>query len=189
MAISLIIFVALSSCAAQKNEIVTQSTTSFQDSLAFELCQIYGSDQTMRVRGMKIDSEIDSLNFVKIIEFIKKYGFPGPKNLGANCKHECVILAAHAVMLHKPQEIVNNPENKQLLLEEVKKGNLSIGNFLSILDKYYIAYNLKHFGKFHAYMGSTFAKPCIEDRAISDSLRKEIGLPPLKDEDFRICNE
>ncbi|MCL2097634.1 MAG: hypothetical protein FWH23_02595 [Bacteroidales bacterium] len=191
VAISLIILVVLFSCAVQKKEVVTQpTTTAFQDSLAFELCQIYGSDQTMRTWGIKVSSQIDSLNFVKVIEFIKKYGFPSPKNLGANFKkHECVTAAAIVVMLHKPEEIVNNSENKQLLLNEVEKGNLHIKTFLTFLDKYYVIYNLQHFNRQRFYMGSQFAKPCIEDRAISDSLRKDIGLPPLEDEDFRICNE
>ena len=39
------------------------------------------------------------------------------------------------------------------------------------------------------YYGSQWEKPCIEDRAVSDSLRREIGLPPLRKEDFKICDE
>lgn len=39
------------------------------------------------------------------------------------------------------------------------------------------------------YYGSQWGKPCIEDRAVSDSLRREIGLPPLREEDFKNCDE
>ena len=58
-----------------------------QDSLAFELCQIYGSDQGIRLsegfpNKMKLVAVVDTLNFNKIVAFVMKHGFPTTRLLG-----------------------------------------------------------------------------------------------------------
>lgn len=70
-------------------------------------------------------------------------------------------------------------------IKEVNKGNMKEETLLLIMDKYY--WHISKGKK--VYMGSKFGKPCIKDRAKSDSLRKAISLPPLKTEDFKNCEE
>lgn len=163
---------------------------SVQDSIALELCQIYGLDQGIRQRNIGCGPKatlIDSTNFIKIIDIIDKYGFPCEKTLGEYFRGECVAAAAIAVMLHNPHKIVKDKKIFNLLLREVNRGNLSAKVFATFLDKYYFMQTFDTVRK--VYYGSQWGKPCIEDRAISDSLRNEIGLPPLKDEDFKDCSK
>ena len=178
----LLLFVVLYGCSAQ-------SKRNSENKLAFELCEIYGIDQGIRQEGIVIDKKsnikIDSLNFQRVINFINKNGYPNKDNIGTYINEKCVQAAAIVVLLHSPQHIVNNKENRDILIKEVKKGNMKEETLLLIMDKYY--WHISKGKK--VYMGSKFGKPCIKDRAKSDSLRKTISLPPLKTEDFKTCEE
>ena len=176
----LLLFVVLYGCSAQ-------SKRNSRNNLAFELCEIYGIDQGIRQEGIVIDKKsnikIDSLNFQRVINFINKNGYPNKDNIGTYINEKCVQAAAIVVLLHNPQQIVNNKEYRDILIKEVKKGNMKEETLLLIMDKYY--WHISKGKK--VYMGSKFGKPCIKDRAKSDSLRKAISLPPLKTEDFKNC--
>ena len=178
----LLLFVVLYGCSAQ-------SKRNSRNNLAFELCEIYGIDQGIRQDGIVIDKKsnikIDSLNFQRVINFINKNGYPNKDNIGTYINEKCVQAAAIVVLLHNPQQIVNNKEYRDILIKEVKKGNMKEETLLLIMDKYY--WHISKGKK--VYMGSKFGKPCIKDRAKSDSLRKAISLPPLKTEDFKNCEE
>ena len=166
-----------------------QSKRNSKNNLAFELCEIYGIDQGIRQEGIVIDKKsnikIDSLNFQRVINFINKNGYPNKDNIGTYINEKCVQATATIVLLHNPQHIVKNKENRDILIKEVKKGNVKEETLLLIMDKYY--WHISKGKK--VYMGSKFGKPCIKDRAKSDSLRKAISLPPLKTEDFKNCEE
>ena len=178
----LLLFVVLYGCSAQ-------SKRTSKNNLAFELCEIYGIDQGIRQDGIVIDKKsnikIDSLNFQRVINFINKNGYPNKDNIGTYINEKCVQATATIVLLHNPQHIVNNEEYRDILIKEVKKGNMKEETLLLIMDKYY--WHISKGKK--VYMGSKFGKPCIKDRAKSDSLRKTISLPPLKTEDFKTCEE
>ena len=178
----LLLFVVLYGCSAQ-------SKRTSKNNLAFELCEIYGIDQGIRQEGIVIDKKsnikIDSLNFQRVINFINKNGYPNKDNIGTYINEKCVQAAAIVVLLHSPQHIVNNKENRDILIKEAKKRNTKEETLLLIMDKYY--WHISKGKK--VYMGSKFGKPCIKDRAKSDSLRKTISLPPLKTEDFKTCEE
>lgn len=178
----LLLFVVLYGCSAQ-------SKRNSKNNLAFELCEIYGIDQGIRQEGIVIDKKsnikIDSLNFQRVINFINKNGYPNKDNIGTYINEKCVQATATIVLLHNPQHIVNNKENRDILIKEVKKRNMKEETLLLIMDKYY--WHISKGKK--VYMGSKFGKPCIKDRAKSDSLRKAISLPPLKTEDFKNCEE
>lgn len=152
--------------------------------LAFTLCEIYISDQNMRKNGVKINKKEDSVNFVKTIDIITKYGFPNQNLLGSHYDKECVKAAAVAVLLHHPKKIVHNIHYKNLLIREYKKGNLDEKLLLTFFDKYYWAINKGEKG----YLG-VFGKPCIEDKKISDSLRQDLGFQPLDLNEFRNCQK
>ena len=179
---ALLLFVVLYGCSAQ-------SKRNSKNNSAFELCEIYGIDQGIRQEGIVIDKKsnikIDSLNFQRVMNFINKNGYPNKDNIGTYINEKCVQAAAIVVLLHNPQQIVKNKEYRDLLIKEVKKGNMKEETLLLIMDKYY--WHISKGKK--VYMGSKFGKPCIKDRAKSDSLRKTISLPPLKTEDFKTCEE
>ncbi|MDO5655568.1 MAG: hypothetical protein Q4G27_05455 [Flavobacteriaceae bacterium] len=172
-----------------------------QDSLAFELCQIYGFDQGIRLGHFVFDGKpnglrmewslihaVDTVNFNKIVQFVRKNGFPRNEILGENnMKFECVKAAAHAVLLHNPHRLINEKEYFNLFLSEVEKGNLQMDNFIFYLDKYYII-RRDSLGNSKILYGSQFGKPCLKYRKKSDSVRAEIGLPPLQDSMFIHCN-
>ena len=130
----LLLFVVLYGCSAQ-------SKRNSKNNLAFELCEIYGIDQGIRQEGIVIDKKsnikIDSLNFQRVINFINKNGYPNKDNIGTYINEKCVQATATIVLLHNPQHIVNNKENRDILIKEVKKGNMKEETFLLIMDKYY----------------------------------------------------
>lgn len=182
----IIIITSFLACKATKKD--NKLYEDIQKKNAFELCEIYGIDQGIRQEGIVIDKKsnikIDSLNFQRVINFINKNGYPNKDNIGTYINEECVQAAAIVVLLHNPQHIVNNKEYRDILIKEVKKGNMKEETLLLIMDKYY--WHISKGKK--VYMGSKFGKPCIDDKVISDSLRKEIGLHPIKKEFFKECD-
>lgn len=189
----LVVFQFLFSCISSKPLNTFKKDNTFkQDSLAFELCQIYGLDQGVRNSpGMpkKWDfiHPIDSFNFERLIKFVKQNGYPSKKLLGEkNWKHECVSMSSFANLLHNPHRLINEKEYFNLFFSEVEKGNLKIDNFISYLDKYYWV-RKDSLGNRKLLYGSQFGKPCLKYRKKSDSVRAEIGLPPLHDSMFIKC--
>jgi hypothetical protein len=179
--------IALSSFSGIKS--VSNSNINNSDSLAFYLCQLYGSDQTVREvnnskEGVIIMQKTDSLNFIRLINFIKKYGYPNEKLLGKNYKkYECINLAAPAILLHNSTKVVKEDIYK-LLKKEVIKGNMKPEALALILDKYYVLY------KGYSLYNTQFKKACIENKNIVNKARLEIGLKKLPDSLFnKNCNK
>lgn len=160
-----------------------------QDSLAFELCAIYGLDQGVRHDSLNINKRevmprVDSLNFRRLVDFVKKFGYPNKALFGdENYKYECVNSADLAVMLHNPHRLVNEKKYFNLFYEEVEKGNMPRSFFVDVLDKYYFMKS----GWKHAMYGSQFGIPCLKTKEQTNQLREEVGLEPLQDKEFKIC--
>lgn len=185
--IALLIIISVTSCSIIRGD-QNQSIKDNED-LAFQLSQYYGSDQTIRKvnnskEGIMIMQKIDSINFVRIIKFIKEHGYPNEKLLGKSYKkHESVSLAAPAILLHNSSRVVQEP-TFNLLKEEVEKGNMKPEALALILDKYYVYY--KGYSLYH----TQFKKACIENKEIVNKARLEIGLRALPDSLFtNTCNE
>jgi hypothetical protein len=160
------------------------------------LCQIYGLDQGIRNKFLwkndlnlgKLQITIDTLNFNRIVDFVMKNGYPTKKLLGeSDFKIECVESTALAVLLHNPHRLVKEDIYFNLFVNEVKKGNLKANTLADVLDKYYWAKS-KNKEKRSVLYGSQFGKPCIQTKEITNKARKEIGLTPLKDDEFIDCN-
>lgn|SRR5690554_2458518 len=174
-------------------QLTSSSELNLKDSLAFELCQIYGFDQGIRDLSLDFNKreimlKIDTLNFKRVVSFVEKNGFPTRKLLGDNIDVECVGSAVIAVLLHNPHRLVNEQKYFDLFLTEVKKGNLQADYFATILDKYYWAHS-KNKQTRRVFYGSQFGKPCIQTKEETNLARIEIGLEPLKDEDFTDCGD
>ncbi|WP_442504743.1 hypothetical protein ACTML9_08000 [Porphyromonas levii] len=155
------------------------------EELAFLLCQLYGEDQIIREangtkEGVIVMKEIDSINFLKAIKLIESYGFPNRKLLGHYYEdYECVSLSIPAIMLHNPSKVVEK-ETYNLLLSEVRKGNLSPELFALFLDKYYVYY--------HGYSlyNTQFKRATIKNKERVNKARLEIGLEILPDSAFSV---
>ncbi|HZH70732.1 MAG TPA: hypothetical protein VFD80_09795 [Flavobacteriaceae bacterium] len=87
-------------------------------------------------------------------------------------------------MLHNPHRLIQEEEYFDLFLEEVNKGNMSRTFLADVLDKYYWS---KSRGQKVMY-GSQFGTPCIETKDETNRLREKIGLAPLNDEEFKVCD-
>lgn len=180
-------------CTENKKPSISEESTVNQqliDSIAYELCTMYGLDQGIRERKVwreinkSTARNIDSLNFTKLVSIVKEFGYPNEKILGDRYKaHSCVIMSSTAIMLHNPHKIIHDQALFDLFLDEVNKGNLSREFFATILDKYYWS---KSRGERVMY-GSSFGVPCIDTKDETNRLRLEIGLEPLKDEEFKDC--
>ncbi|GAA0892392.1 hypothetical protein GCM10009122_20710 [Fulvivirga kasyanovii] len=200
MSIFRIIFaisILLVGCKSYNSTNFTKSdTTAEQDSLSFELCKIYGSDQGIRdmhlltskeAGALRFSPYLDSVNFFKILDFVKKYGAPNERLLGKkNFSYECVDLAYKAVLLHTPHMLINNREYLDIFLREVEAGNMQMKTLITILDKYYWI-RTDEFGNRRLLYGSQFGFPCLKYKHESDSARAVLGLPPLADSLFVVC--
>lgn len=180
-------------CTENKKPSISEESTVNQqliDSIAYELCTMYGLDQGIRERKVwreinkSTARNIDSLNFTKLVSIVKEFGYPNEKILGDRYKvHSCVIMSSTAIMLHNPHKIIHDQALFDLFLDEVNKGNLSREFFATILDKYYWS---KSRGERVMY-GSSFGVPCIDTKDETNRLRMKIGLEPLKEEEFKDC--
>lgn len=193
----LIMFFLIISCESttlrKEKNILNEDLTNrrIKDSLAFELCEIYGLDQGIRQQGIlehiiktEAAKAIELYNFNRVIEFIKENGYPTEELVGMeNFKTECVSSAVWAVLLHNPVRVRENYID--LLLDEVSKGNMTYENIANILDKEIWS---KSRGQNVLY-GSDFGMPCAEQKAETQKARRRIGLPPLKDSLFRNCDK
>jgi len=198
---TLLLLVSVSSCKSiaisqQQTTIINRATERKQDSLAFELCQIYGSDQGIRNDFLKrehidfgnVYQAIDTLNFNRIIRFIESNGFPNKKLLGEkNYSFECVY-SAFPVLLHNAFLIATQEKYFNLLLKEVTAGNLKPEGFSFLLDKYYWGKSENKETR-RVFYGSQFGKPCIQTKEATNKARIEIGLEALEDAGFVDCGD
>lgn len=163
-----------------------------QDSLAFELCKMYGFDQGIRDRKLTFNKRelmprVDSISFGRLVDFVKINGYPTENLLGKrNMSQECVQSAAVAILLHNPHRLVNEKTYFDMFLKEVKNGNIDSNFFASIIDKYYWI-NSPNKKQRRVFYGSDFGTPCIQTKEDTNKARLEIGLLPLNDSEFVDC--
>ncbi|MGG5577487.1 hypothetical protein ACPDHL_09115 [Myroides sp. C15-4] len=158
-----------------------------QTILALQLCELYGSDQSIRSKtfaqkNSKLLPLLDSINFSKVVSFVQTYGMPNETLLGtANYHVECVKLAAFSILLHNPDKLVLDETYYALFLNEVQAGRMKPEFFALLLDKYYWSR-----GENLVY-GSQFGLPCLSEKATVNQRRKAIGLEELADSKFKVC--
>ncbi|WP_051224316.1 hypothetical protein [Flavobacterium tegetincola] len=197
--VALILLISATSCKSVATQHNTTSEIDSvaqrkQDSLAFELCQIYGLDQGIRdsritFNKAKIMSSIDTLSFVRVVNFVVMNGFPTEELVGKrNYSQECVSMAFPAVLLHNSHRLINEQKYFDLFFNEVRKGNLQAEYFAMILDKYYWG-NSKNKDTRRVFYGSQFGKPCIQTKEATNKARIEIGLEALEDSGFVDCGD
>lgn len=167
---------------------------SIQENLAFELAQICAFDQGIRNEHLirnygkeitKLMPAVDSLNFNRFIEIVKEFGYPNETLLGKYYSHECVRRVGSYILLHNSPRLVET-DIYQLFRNEALEGRLDAEFFALAMDKYYVLYEKRslHNSHFKTYSRLRVNGVCITDKELSDSLRLDIGLPPLEDHEF-----
>ena len=167
---------------------------SIQENLAFELAQICAFDQGIRNEHLirnygqeatKLMPAVDSLNFSRFLEIVKEFGYPNETLLGKYYSHECVRRAGSYILLHNTPRLAKK-ENYQLFRSEILEGRLDAEFFALAMDKYYVLYKKRslHNSHFKTHNRLRVNGVCITDKALSDSLRLDIGLPPLEEHEF-----
>ena len=179
----------LTMSAAAQSKQDTEKVTSL-DSTVIALAEIWSLDQGVRndvslylENSREFNLRIDSICFDKAIECIRHFGWV--TDLGKyNSTHGYLLQALTAVMLHSPHRLMDG-DVYSLLRTEAEAGRLHPEALALFLDKYYVTYQKR------SLYGSDFRKflqpPALnpEDRPLSDSLRRDIGLSPLPDSLFR----
>ncbi len=172
---------------------------SIQENLTFELAQICGFDQGIRNEHLmrnyrkelaKLLPVIDSLNLDRFIEIVKQYGYPTETLLGKYYSHECVRRVGSYILLHNSPRLVE-AEIYHLFRNEVLEGRLDAEFFALAMDKYYVLYEKRslHNSLFKTSNRLRVNGVCITDKELSDSLRLDIGLPPLEEHEFIYDNQ
>ena len=184
--------VSISSSADEKSnhDNTTTEVITHNDSLALKVIEIFTLDQGIRDSSIKAPDnkckailQLDSICFSKAIMFIKKHGWPTMKMLGKYKNYEAARTGFIPIMLHHPDKM-NNPEIHDVLVKEVRKGNLNPQTCALFFDKYWVCYE-------HKSMYNTAFKAWTkhngvlrEDRKKSDELMRELGLDILSESDF-----
>ena len=126
---------------------------------------------------------VDSLCFVKSIDYIKNNGWPTKRMLGKYGEFEAVKGALFAVMLHAPERM-NEPEVHDMLVNEVKEGRLRAQVCALFFDKYWTVCKRKSMYNTAFKAWTKSGGVLLSDKQVSDSLMREIGLDVLPDSVF-----
>lgn len=157
------------------------------DSICYQLIKICNVDQELRNRYVlcNYNEEVtpviqlfDSIHYAQIVQILEKYPCPNSRNIPSHLQSYVNSIEAgyFAVLLHNP---TRNLQHKSLLIQKYKEGNFSNETVALFFDRYYV-----HYHKFSPYASPyrQFLKDPLLDpsqKALSDSLRHEIDLPPL----------
>lgn len=167
--------------------------------LAFELFEIYIADQAIRHEKIWLHpnfeqeawsaplQSIDSINYDRFFDMVRRYGWPSKKRLEPYyIDHACFQAPGMVILLHNPKRIAKEQDIYQLLKHEALVCRLDKQWLADALDKYYVVY--EHRSLYGTQMKNwkrcTLGGVSIHDRQLSDSLRRDIGLPPLDESEF-----
>ena len=125
--------------------------------------------------GRSISHRDDSLILLKVESIIHVYGYLGPKTIGYEA-NQTMFNVIYNMQLDSAKKYV------AILWQALLKGNATPENYAALADK--VSLQESHaqiYGSIIQRKGGTYYMPPILDTAKVDSLRKEIGLPPLQD--------
>ncbi len=184
----ILFFVSCSTMKERQRIVSTTQKMTLNDSLVMEMHAIFTLDQGIRDTAVwdsksKVVQSIDSVCFVRTIDFIKKYGWPTHELKGKYADYEPVSVAFVPVMLHHPNRMIE-PEIHELLVKQVRDGKLKAETVILFFDKYWVFCKGKSLYN-TGFKVLTRAKGVLKrDKELSDSLMREIGLDVLPDSVF-----
>lgn len=119
----------------------------------------------------KLQNEIDSINRLRFIEIVLKYGYPSFKRTGSSASK---YINIHLV----GEEDFNNLHT--IFKSELLKGNMPATEYATWFDRCQIIMKRKQF-----YGEYDQKYPCVEDLKVTNNERKKIGLKRLKNNNCR----
>jgi hypothetical protein len=130
-----------------------------------------GFNQNVRDSLSILQEKIDSLNKIKFINIIDKYGYPSYRRIGSNGSN---VLSIH----------YTSPKDFQDLLpvfqEQLAKDNMPVREYASWYDRCQL-----FMGKKQLYGEYDSKYPCVENLKITNNERKKIGLKKLEENNCR----
>jgi hypothetical protein len=120
---------------------------------------------------LTLQNEIDSINRLRFIEIVLKFGYPSFKRTGSSASG---IITIHLVS----ESDFNN--FLTLFKSELLKGNMPATEFAAWYDRCQIFMNRKQF-----YGEYDQEYPCVADLNVTNNERKKIGLKRLKNNNCR----
>ncbi len=132
-----------------------------------------GISQSQKDSLWRLQAQIDSVNFTRVSEIISNYGYPQKWEDADNIS---------TILLHSPLHMVDD-RLFEMLLREVKEGNMPGMDYATMYDKIQIErklpelyYVTEHFDA----ATKTFAIGKPADLAATNRARQEIGLKKIK---------
>jgi hypothetical protein len=125
--------------------------------------------------GKRISHKNDSLVLLKVESIIHVYGYLGPKTIGYEA-NQTMFNVIYNMQLDSAKKYV------AILWQALLKGNTTADNYAALADK--VSMQESHaqiYGSIVQRKGGTYYMPPILDTVKVDSLRKQIGLPPLQE--------
>ena len=133
----------------------------------------------------------DKENLAEFISIVKEFGYPSAKRIGAKKSRVQILL------LHPPvefDEIESHTEKMcKLLLPEVKAGRMEPKTYAAFVDnqrgKILRLPQLYGTNKQFNRAAGKILPPIIEDLEASNRARREIGMPELKEGEYRLLKD
>jgi hypothetical protein len=114
----------------------------------------------------KLQNKIDSINILKFVEIINKYGYPSYKRIRSSTSE---YLSLHMASSKEFDLYI------QIFKEQLLKGNMPPNEFATWYDRCQLSMKKKQlYGEYDK------RNPCLEDLLFTNSERKKIGLKKLK---------
>jgi hypothetical protein len=131
----------------------------------------------------------DRENHVAFKEIVDEFGYPSPERLGVKSH------GLFAILLHPPVALAeiesHTREMQELLLPEAMAGRMKPQLYASFVDnmRAKILRLPQLYGTNHQFdsVSGKVRPPIIEDLQNANAARREIGMPELKDGDYRIA--
>lgn len=131
----------------------------------------------------------DPRNHKAFVALVKTYGYPSPKRLGVK------IYRLYPLLLHPPCKLAEVPAHieamRALLEPEVLAGNMTPRSFATFVDNMYakILRKAQIYGTNKGFSSKLRKElpPIIADIEVTNRARRKIGLPELREGEYRLA--
>jgi len=141
------------------------------DSLVF----VYGHYSNQAKAERLLAKAIDSVNFVKIKSIIHVYGYLGPTIIGTEA-NQIMFNVIYNRSIDSAKKFI------PIVWEAFLRGDAPADNYAALVDKVALREsNAQIYGTIVERKGASYYRPPILNNENVDSLRRKIGLPPLRE--------
>ncbi len=170
-----------------KEDIEKSKTLSIEEYIAFKKTIKDELSQEQKDSLWALQHELDYENYLKIKSLLAKYGYPSRERLGVK-ESRFFVLLLHPAPRLDPREY--RDEMSAIFATEVEAGRMDPQQYASFYDN--ITYKilkepmLYGTGKVFDRESGQLKPPFIGDLETSNNAREKIGLPVLKEGEYRI---